>query len=128
MSVELTSLLWSAFIGFVYLMTQATFANIDNKGGIDPNRDREPVYGLRAQRAGRALRNFLETYPLFIALVVVSELANRHGALTKWAAVLYVVARAVYLPLYINGGGIVRSIVWALALLGLVLMFIGILI
>jgi uncharacterized MAPEG superfamily protein len=128
MSVELTSLLWSAFIGFVYLMTQATFANTDNTGGIEPNRDREPVFGLRAQRSVRALRNFLETYPLFVALVVVAELANRHGVLTVWGAGLYVVARAVYLPLYIGGGGLIRSTVWGLAMLGLVLMFIGILI
>jgi uncharacterized MAPEG superfamily protein len=128
MSVELTSLLWSAFLGFVYLMTQATFANIDNTGGIEPNRDKEPVFGLRAQRAGRALKNFLETYPLFVALVVVAELANRHGMLTAWGAGLYVVGRAVYLPLYIVGGGVIRSAVWCLSLLGLVMMFIGILI
>jgi uncharacterized MAPEG superfamily protein len=128
MSIELTCLLWSAALGFVYLMTQATFANTDNEGGIDPNRDREPNFGLRAQRAGRALRNFLETYPLFIALAVVAELANRHGALTQWGAILYLAGRVVYLPLYLAGGGVVRSAVWVLALLGLVLMFIGILI
>lgn len=128
MSVELTCLLWSAVVGFAYLMTQATFANTDNEGGIDPNRDREPNFGMKAQRAGRALRNFLETYPLFIALAVVAELANRHGALTQWGAILYVVARVVYLPLYIMGGGMIRSTVWSLALLGLVMMFIGILI
>lgn len=128
MSVELTCLLWSAALGFVYVMTQAAFANTDNVGGIEPNRDREPQFGLKAQRAGRALRNFLETYPLFIALVVVAEIANRHGALTQYGAVLYLVGRLVYLPLYIVGGGIVRSAVWSLALLGLVLMFIGILI
>ena len=128
MSIELTCLLWSAALGFVYLMTQAALANSDNVGGIEPNRDREPQFGLRAQRAGRALRNFLETYPLFIALVVVAEIANRHGALTQWGAVLYVVARLVYLPLYIVGGGIIRSAVWCLSLLGLIAMFIGILI
>ncbi len=128
MSIELTCLLWSAALGFVYLMTQASLANTDNVGGIDPNRDREPQFGLKAQRAGRALRNFFETYPLFVALVVVAELANRHGALTQYGAILYVVARLVYLPLYIFGGGIVRSAVWGLALIGIVAMFIGILI
>ena len=128
MSVELTCLLWSAALGFVYVMTQAALANSDNVGGIEPNRDREPEFGLRAQRAGRALRNFLETYPLFIALVAVAELANRHGALTQYGAILYLVGRLIYLPLYIVGGGIVRSAVWSLALLGIVLMFIGILI
>ncbi|MCD2175465.1 MAPEG family protein [Rhizobium sp. C4] len=127
MSIELTCLLWSAALGFVYLMTQAALANTDNVGGIEPNRDREPQFGLRAQRAGRALRNFLETYPLFIALVVVAEIANRHGALTHWGAILYLVVRVVYLPLYLVGGGIIRSAVWSVALLGLVLMFIGIL-
>jgi uncharacterized MAPEG superfamily protein len=128
MSVELTCLLWSAAVGFVYLMTQASFANTDNIGGIEPNRDCEPQFGVRAQRAGRALRNFLETYPLFIALAIVAELANRHGMLTQWGAVLYVVGRVVYLPLYIVGGGAIRSAFWALSVLGLVLMFIGILI
>lgn len=128
MSVELTCLLWSAALGFVYLMTQASLANSDNKGGLDPNRDRDPEFGLRAQRAGRALRNFLETYPLFIALAVVAELANRHGALTHWGAILYIAGRVAYLPLYILGGGIIRSAAWGVALLGLVLMFIGILV
>ncbi len=51
MSVELTCLLWSAALGFVYVMTQAAFANTDNVGGIEPNRDREPQFGLKAQRA-----------------------------------------------------------------------------
>lgn len=128
MSVELTCLLWSTVVGFGYLMTQATFANTDNKGGIEPNRDREPEFGIKAQRALRALRNFLETYPLFIGLVVVAELANRHGALTQWGAILYLVGRVAYLPLYLLGGGIIRSTAWGLSLLGLVLMFIGILI
>ena len=128
MSFELTCLLWSTALGFVYLTAQSTFAATDNKGGLEANRDREPEFGLRAQRSWRALRNFLETYPLFIALVVVAELANRHGALTHWGAGLYLLGRLAYLPLYILGGGLFRSAVWILSLLGLIVMFVGILI
>ena len=128
MSIELTCLLWSTLVGLVYLNVQAFLHNKDNKGGVDPRRDRETDLGVYGQRAGRALRNFLETYPIFIALVVVAELANRHGHLTTWGAMLYLGARVVYLPLYIYGFGAPRSAVWVLGLLGLVLMFIGVLI
>ncbi|MET3614442.1 putative MAPEG superfamily protein [Rhizobium aquaticum] len=128
MSVELICLLLSTVVGFVYLMVQATLLNSDNAGGIDLKRDREPVLGVKAQRAGRALRNFLESYPLFIALVLVVELAHRNGMMTSGGAIAYLAGRVVYLPLYIVGIGPARSAAWGLSLLGIVLMFIGILI
>ena len=49
------------------------------------------------------MRNFLETFPLFAAAVLIAALAGRHSWMTEWGAVLYFVARVAYLSLYAFG-------------------------
>ena len=129
MSVELICLLLSTLLGFVYLNAHAiTLQRPADGSKVDPNRDREAVLTVHGARAVRALKNFLETYPFFIALVVVIELSAHHGVLTLSGSILYLVARAAYLPLYIAGLAPMRSLSWVLALIGLIMMFIGVLI
>jgi len=80
-------------------------------------------YPGRADRhgrpAGRASANFRETFPLFAAAVLVVYLAGRIGSLSAHGALVYVVARAVYLPLYAFGVPVVRSLVWVVSMIGL---------
>lgn len=129
MSVELICLLLSTLLGFIYLNAHAITLQRQADGSkVDPNRDREVVLTVHGARAVRALRNFLETYPFFIALIVVIELSARHGVLTLSGSILYLVARTAYLPLYIAGVATMRSVSWGLALLGLIMMFVGVLI
>jgi uncharacterized MAPEG superfamily protein len=78
-----------------------------------------------AGRLERALRNFLETFPVFVAAVLLVHLLGREGALSKWGAVLYFSARLVYLPLYAAGVPLLRSIVWNVAFTGIVLLLIA---
>jgi uncharacterized MAPEG superfamily protein len=77
-------------------------------------------------RATRALRNFQETYPIFIALAVVAVTSGRADALTYWGALLWFWARVAYLPAYLMGLIPYRSWVWSVAAIGLALMFAGI--
>ena len=51
----------------------------------------EPTPPLRgvAGRLDRALRNFLETFPLFAAVVLAAHVSETHNALTEWGARLY---------------------------------------
>jgi uncharacterized MAPEG superfamily protein len=129
MSTELLCLLWSTPLGFIYLNAQViTLWVQQGPGNYQPNRDLEPELGIHAGRAARALRNFLETYPLFIGLVAVAELSGRHDTMTTYGALLYVAARIGYLPLYITGLSAIRSTFWSLGMIGLGLIFIGILI
>jgi uncharacterized MAPEG superfamily protein len=83
-----------------------------------------PLTGI-AGRLERALGNFLETFPAFVAAVLLVHLLGREGALSKWGAVLYFSARLVYLPLYATGVPLVRSIVWNVAFIGIVLLLIA---
>ena len=79
-----------------------------------------PLTGI-AGRLERALRNFLETFPVFVAAVVLVRLLDRQSALSAWGAGLYFSARLVYLPLYAFGVPLIRSLVWNVAAGGIVL-------
>ena len=85
-----------------------------------------PIAGVAA-RLDRAFRNFMETFPFFAAVILAAHLAGREGAMTAWGAQLYFWARVVYLPLYAAGVPWLRSIVWAVSMLGLVLVLLAVL-
>jgi uncharacterized MAPEG superfamily protein len=78
-------------------------------------------------RAERALKNFQETWLAFVILTLVAHLSDRGDAVVFWGAVVYLVARVAYLPLYLWGVFLIRSLVWNVATIGLAIMFFGIL-
>jgi uncharacterized MAPEG superfamily protein len=89
-------------------------------------RDSEPEPDLMTGPATRALRNFQETYPIFIALAVVAVTSGRADALTYWGALLWFWAPVAYLGAYLMGLSPYRSWIWSVCAIGLVLMFVGI--
>jgi uncharacterized MAPEG superfamily protein len=126
MSLPLTYLLWSAALAFAYLVAQATAYRLQT--GVDAansTRDQEPEPNLLTGRATRALRNFQETYPVFIALSVVAIFTAHSGALLSWGIGLWFWARVAYLPAYLMGLSPYRSWIWSVSLVGLVLMFVS---
>ena len=80
----------------------------------------QAIYGAAA-RLRRAMANFLETFPLFAAALLAAVALGRTGATTLSGAWLYVVARALYVPLYALNLTILRSLAWFAALIGIVL-------
>lgn len=128
MGFELTLLAWSVVLLFAHIGIQATLLTRDlgpdyNAGPRDEQRPLGPVAG----RAERALRNFLETWPAFIALALITAVSGESDWMTQWGAGIYLVARIVYIPLYLLGIPKVRSLAFAVASLGLLLMLIGVL-
>ena len=89
----------------------------------------EPTPPLRgvAGRLDRALRNFLETFPLFAAVVLAAHVSETHNALTEWGARLYLWGRVAYVPLYVAGIPLVRSLVWNVATVGIMLFVVALL-
>ena len=92
--------------------------------GVPPLRkskiDGPALTGL-AGRLHRALRNFIETFPLFAAAVLTAHVAGTHSWMTEWGAQLYFGARLIYVALYAAGVFLARSLVWNAATLGIVL-------
>jgi uncharacterized MAPEG superfamily protein len=86
------------------------------------SRDAEvpPLTGV-AGRLERALRNFLETFPVFVAAIFLVYMLGRANAFSAWGAGLYVSARVVFLVLYVAGIPLLRSLVWNIAFVGIVL-------
>jgi uncharacterized MAPEG superfamily protein len=75
-----------------------------------------------AGRLQRAQSNFMETFPFFAAAVLAVVLTQRQDGMTALAVQLYFWARLIYLPLYAAGVPYVRSLVWLVSLLGIVML------
>jgi len=123
MSLDLTLLIWSTALFALYVGVQSILYRVQH--GVQyaaTGRDNEPAPTLMTARGNKALRNFLETYPVF-AVLLIANLLQVPDPLCSWGAEIYLVARVVYLPLYIFGVQYIRSLVWTVAMLGLVVMF-----
>ncbi len=124
MTPELNVLLLSVALAFVYLIVHAMLLR-RQIGYDDVNRDHDPEPNLLAGRGIRALRNFLETYPFFIALMLATWMVGHFTAIGLAGAWLWLIARALYLPAYIFGVGRLRSAIWMASLIGLAMMMAG---
>lgn len=127
MSIELTLLIWSTTLFAAYIGVQSTLYRMQH-GIIFANtgRDNEAPPNPMNARGEKALRNLLETYAVFVALAVATELSGRSDVLTQVGAHLYFWARWAYLPLYILAVPQIRSLVWLISAIGLMLMFFGV--
>ncbi|MPZ35186.1 MAG: hypothetical protein GEV13_30135 [Rhodospirillales bacterium] len=122
MSIEL----WCLFAAMVLALTHlsaASFtfnAQVGNRYTVGPrDEDLRPV-GVAA-RLERAQRNFMETFPVFAAAVLIVEHLGATGALSQWGAAIYVAGRLLFLLLYAMGVPWLRTLGWNAATLGLVL-------
>lgn len=78
----------------------------------------EPVAG----RLVRAQANYQETFPVVAALLLALVVAGKTSDVTAIAAWTWLAARVVYLPLYWTGVPRVRTLVWSVAFLALLVL------
>ncbi len=117
----------SVVLLLVHILLQGNFATKDrgtawNAGPRDG--DNEPK-SVMAGRAARASRNYQETCPAFIGLLLAMILTGDSSGFGLFGAAVWLVARIVYIPLYLKGIPYVRSLVWLVSLVGLALMMIA---
>ncbi|HEX4297769.1 MAG TPA: MAPEG family protein [Devosia sp.] len=126
MSTELWLLLWSLVVYALYLGAQSLIFRWHYGVKFAATaRDHPPPEGELLGRAERALKNFNETYVPFVAMLLIAHLADRGDAVVFWGAVLWFAGRLAYLPLYLFGVVLVRSLVWCVIGAGLFVMFCG---
>lgn len=121
-------LAWSVVLTFVQMLVSASLATM--QVGLPPligNRDQELRYSGIAGRAQRAHRNMLESIVLFAALVLLAHIAGRANATALLGAQLFFWARLAYAVVYVVGIPYLRTGVWAISVVGMVLIFLQLL-
>ena len=123
MSVELKMLTLSVMLSMVQIIAASRAASLQRgyRWAASPRDEKvDPLRGV-AGRLDRALHNFVETFALFAAVVLVAHVTDTHDALTEWGARLYFWGRVAYVLLYAAGVPLLRSLVWNVATVGIVL-------
>lgn len=127
MAIEMSMLVWSVVLGLVQIAIAAA-GSVSQRGlaWAAGARDGEarPLTGIVA-RLSRASSNFLETFPFFIAAVFAAYVLQRHDGMTMLGAQLYFWARLVYVPVYAAGIPYLRTLVWTVSIVGIVLMLVA---
>jgi uncharacterized MAPEG superfamily protein len=83
------------------------------------SRDENTKISTHAQRANRALKNLLETFPIFIGLAILSLIKDVDNSSI---ALFWLIFRIIYVPVYVLGISYLRTGIWAASLICLILM------
>lgn len=127
MSVEFWCLYGALVLGLVH-MTAASFtfkAQVGNRYTVGA-RDEDIRPAGAAGRLDRAQRNFLETFAIFAAAVLMSHALGKEGGVGAVGAVVYLAGRVLFLPLYWMGVPWLRTFSWNAATAGLVAVMIDV--
>lgn len=123
MTTELCMLAWSVVLGLVQIALAAT-CSVGQRGlgwAAGARDDAKPPLTGIGGRLDRARANFLETFPLFAAAVLAAHLLQQHDSMTVLGTQLYFWARLAYVPVYAAGIPYLRTLVWAVSIVGIVL-------
>lgn len=125
MTPELTYLLYAVILLIAHIVVQATLSDLSKGlgwalGPQDTPRDQHVI----ADRVQRALKNYLETFPAFIALALLLHVTEGGTSLSATGAALYFWARVAYVPAFASGIPLTRSAAWFASIGGLILMII----
>lgn len=123
-SSEITVLGWSVVLLLVQIILQAVSTYDLGPYLLGPRDDERQSGNVWAGRLKRALENLLETYPAFVALALALALTGKTGGIAATGAWIWLIARVVYLPLYAFGVPAVRTLVWCVSIVGLLMMLV----
>jgi uncharacterized MAPEG superfamily protein len=124
MITPLSSLLFSAALTWTMVVVAALartrfFLSIEGVKAAFGNRDKLEKPSAFAERADRASKNMVENLPLFAAVLLAALIANVPARDLSIPCAIFVGSRLVYVPLYWGGVKYVRTVVWAVSIVGL---------
>jgi uncharacterized MAPEG superfamily protein len=120
MTPDLVWLVWAGALTFV-LVVVAVLGLMLQVGlpALAGNRENLPPASGWAGRAQRAHRNMLENLPLFIILVLAAHLAGKADGMALTGCAVFVWARVAHAVAYIAGIPWLRTLCWAVSVVGL---------
>ena len=108
-------------VGQIVLAAQLANAQYGLRWAASARDEPVPAPNPLVGRAQRALSNLLETYPLFVVAVLAVSVTRRLDLWSLIGAHLYLWSRVAYLGLYLAGFPLLRSLVWNVALAGILI-------
>lgn len=88
------------------------------------NRDHVRPLTVFGERAARALANMHEALPVFLALALLNMIVGTAAASAITGATLFLIARVLYVGIYLAGIAVVRTLIWVVSWVGLVMMIV----
>ena len=123
MTTEYQMLLWTVVLGLIQLVIHV-LAAIKVRGlgwAFSPRDTAMPRLEGVGGRLDRAFYNLLETFPFFAAAVLVAGNLGVHNSMTALGAQVFFWARVAYIPVYAAGLPAVRTGVWGVSVVGIVM-------
>ena len=128
MTPELTLLAWSIALTLLILVVASVGATMQvGLPKLAGNRDEAPEITGWAGRARRAHSNMLESLPLFAAAILIAQVAGQTNGMTHLGAQLFFWGRVAHAAVYIAGIAWLRTLVWGVSIVGLVLVLLQLL-
>ena len=116
MTAELTALVIAAFIQFLHIGVSGYYINATPEGrawNASP-RDTPRDPGLKGGRALRAGDNHQTALLLFAVAILTLAVTDQFTGWTAFLAWVFVIARLLYIPAYVQGWSPARSGIWLL--------------
>jgi uncharacterized MAPEG superfamily protein len=132
MAVELKYLLSAVGLYLVMILMQGLGGVLSKKASMKEllgPRDDMPTTGLSPfhARTKRAQANMTEGMMMFIPLVFAALYLKDLTTLTATGAAMFFYGRLAFAPLYYFGVPVVRTLAWAVSIIGLILIFVELL-
>ena len=123
MPTEIRILAYGAILLLVYIFAAEHLKTrqYGAKWNMGARDEAVPPLSPVAGRLARAQANFLEAFPIAIVALLGVVVANRTSSTTALGGWIWLGARVAYLPLYALGVPVVRTIAFAISLVGLAL-------
>lgn len=128
MSIELTLLFSAVVLTFGQLLVTVLLGIGVGTGltSLIGNREGLIQSGI-AGRSDRAHKNMVESLILFTVLVLIVQFASLNDSATALGAQIFVIARIIYAIVYLIGIPWLRTLVWTVSVVGMIILSLPIL-
>jgi uncharacterized MAPEG superfamily protein len=126
MPIELSILALGAVLLFVHIFVATRFKTVQygRAWNVGPRDEALPPPNVMTGRSARAQANFAETFPIAIVALLGVVVANRTSDLTAIGGWIWLGARIVYLPLYLAGVRVIRTLAYTVSIVALALVIV----
>ncbi|WP_308515214.1 MAPEG family protein [Sphingomonas flavescens] len=121
MPVEIRILALGAVLLFIHIFVATRFKTqqYGRQWNVGARDETLPPANAMTGRTARAQVNFQETFPIAIVALIGVVVAQRTSEWTALGGWIWLGARVVYLPLYMAGVPVVRTITYVVSIIGL---------